>query len=398
MDSQPPAAPITRWQAARYLKPGSNSSLGSRSGAAANTTARSSRDWVAALTQALAQRKVFPSPTDNSSSSTPAINPLSAASPSAAALAALSAPSIPALNTPTTTAVNFPRPAGDNGRGIHWIPTVHSSKEVVDKYVNEAAAMNVKWAVVLNDGVNIGDNDYLVKRLVEKGIMPVMRVYTSGLVPVTGDLGALVKHYKAMGVSYYQLYNEPNLAAENPDGKPSVQRYLDVWLPAARKVVEAGGLPGFGALSPQGEANDLQFLQQALQGVKARGAGGLLDSTWLSMHNYAAGQDINDKSGFARFKEYASVMERTLGRTLPIIGTEGGVYITKDVSESRQVQLVTDSYKYMARQREPYLLAYSYWVIANEAGGGNDGEYSHQALFRGDGSVSPIVNALRGMA
>ena len=56
---------------------------------------------------------------------------------------------------------------------------MRSSKEVVDKYVNEAAAMNVKWAVVLNDGVNIGDNDYLVKRLVDKGIMPVMRVYTA---------------------------------------------------------------------------------------------------------------------------------------------------------------------------------------------------------------------------
>jgi hypothetical protein len=275
---------------------------------------------------------------------------------------------------------------------------VRSSKEVVDKYVNEAVAMNVKWAVVLNDGVNTSDNDYLVKQLVDKGIMPVMRVYTPGVVPITGDLSAMVKHYKAMGVTYFQLYNEPNLAAENPDRTPSVQRYLDVWLPAAKTVVEAGGLPGFGSLSPQGEANDLEFLKQSLQGVKERGAGGILDSTWLSMHNYAAGQDINDQSGFARFREYAAVMERTLGRTLPIIGTEGGVYVTKDVPESRQVQLVTDSYRYMARQREPYLLAYSYWVIANEAGGGDDGDYSHQALFRADGSVSPIVNALRGMA
>ena len=208
----------------------------------------------------------------------------------------------------------------------------------------------------------------------------------------------MVKHYKAMGVSYFQFYNEPNLAAENPDGKPNVQRYLDVWLPAARTVVAAGGLPGFGALSPQGEANDLQFLQQALQGVKAQGAGRLLDSTWLSMHNYAAGQDVNDKSGFARFKEYAAVMERTLGRTLPIIGTEGGVYITKDVPESRQVQLVTDSYKYMARQREA--VSPGLFVLGDCQRGGwrHDGEYSHQALFRADGSVSPIVNALRGMA
>jgi hypothetical protein len=267
----------------------------------------------------------------------------------------------------------------------------------VDRFVDEAVSMKVKWAVVLNDGTNTTENDYLVKQLVLKGIMPVMRVYTPGLVPINGDLSAMVKHYKAMGVSYFQLYNEPNLAGENPDGKPNVQRYLDLWLPAAKTVIAAGGLPGFGALSPQGQQNDLEFLQQALSGVVSRGSGSVLDSTWLSMHNYAAGQPVSDRTGFSRFKEYASVMQRTLGRVLPIVGTEGGVYATGDVSESRQVQLVTDAYRHMS-QREPYLLAYSYWVIANEAGGGRDGEYSYQALFRGDGSVSPIVNALRGLA
>ena len=32
---------------------------------------------------------------------------------------------------------SFPRPAGDNGWGIHWIPTVSQDRAIVDRFVNE---------------------------------------------------------------------------------------------------------------------------------------------------------------------------------------------------------------------------------------------------------------------
>src|SRR4051812_25117232 len=149
----------------------------------------------------------------------------------------------------------YPRPTPNNGRGLHWIPTTKQSKSDIDRFAREARWMGVRWVVFLNQDANIGDNDYLVQQLTKNGITPVMRVLTHRGAPIQGDLGAMVRHYTALGVFYYALYNEPNLPSENQDQPPSVDRYLDLWLPAARQVAAAGGLPGIGSLSPGAEVD-----------------------------------------------------------------------------------------------------------------------------------------------
>lgn len=313
------------------------------------------------------------------------------ASPAAVRQAYAAAPASPA---PTALSLaDFPRPSQDNGRGMHWIPTVAQSPEVVDRYIAALKGMRIKWVTFLNDGAQTGTNDYLVQQLKASDIEPVLRVYTDGLRPIDGDLGAMVRHYTALGVSYFQLYNEPNHSVENAGGQPDVNRYLDLWLPAAKTVAENGGLPGFGALSPGGEFKDTEFLAQALDGLKARGELGVLDRAWLSIHNYQGDRPVDDTEGFARFKVYARVLQDKLGRLMPMIGTEGGTFTSGPADEPRRIQRVTDAYRYMA-QREPYNFAYSYWVIANAAGGGHDAAWEWQALFRPDGH-SPLVDALR---
>ncbi len=291
----------------------------------------------------------------------------------------------------------FPRPAGDNGRGMHWIPTLHQSPRVIDRFVRELQAMKIKWAVILNDGTDAARNDYLVQRLVQAGIMPVMRIYTPGLQPLDAKaLEHLVRHYRKLGVYYYQLYNEPNLRFENGGRDPDVGRYLDLWIPAAEAVMRAGGFPGFGALSPSGDVDDVAFLRAALRELKRRGRLDVLDRAWLSVHNYLGSHpvaDTGDGMGFFRYRRYAEVLLEELGRYLPMIGTESGAYPDNGLTVEEQVQRVRQAYAYLAR-REPYFLAYSYWVIANEAGGGRDPAFSQQALFRPDG-VSPVVSALK---
>lgn len=280
----------------------------------------------------------------------------------------------------------YPQPAVNNGRGLHWIPTTSSSPAVVDRFVAEAQRMGVRWVTFLNQGTEIGANDYLVKRLVEAGIMPIMRIYTDAGAPIEGDLAALVRHYRGLGVHYFQLYNEPNLRVENGGRMPDVNRYLDFWLPAARIVAANGGLPGFGALSPQGDVDDLTFLREALRQIKARGAIDALNRAWLSVHNYG--------TDYLRVRRYDEILRQELGRSLPQIGTEAGVYSGPHLSEEEQVRILADAYRYM-RHREPYYLAYTYWVIANALGGGHDPAWEPQALFRADGKVSPLVAILQ---
>lgn len=309
--------------------------------------------------------------------------PTTAVQPSAALLS----------NTQPLTLADYPRPPADNGQGIHWIPTVSQTPEVVDRFVSEAVSMGMKWVLFLNEGTDIGANDYLVKQLTKAGIEPIMRIYTPGLTPIEGNIKKMVQHYKKLGVDYFQIYNEPNLMVETGGRYPNVDQYLNLWTAAAQQVIEGGGLPGFGALSPQGEMDDRSFLQQALVGLKKRGLTHLLDRAWLSMHNYTGPRPLNDPDGFMRFKQYDGIVKAILGHSLPIIGTEGGTHITDHVSEEKQVEMVTDAYKYMRNQREPYNFAYTYWILAN----GHDSAWDEHALIRPDGPTA-LAKALKKIA
>jgi hypothetical protein len=290
---------------------------------------------------------------------------------------------------------------------MHWIPTTGQSNSAVDRFVAEARRMGVKWVTFLNDGANVGTNDYLVTRLVAAGIEPVMRLYSPTLAPLQGDIEGMVRHYSALGVHYYQPFNEPNLAAENPDGTVSVDRYLDAWIPAARAIVAGGGLPGFGSMAPGGDLDDQQFLTAALEGLKARGRGDLLDRSWLSMHNYTWNhpiQDRGDGDGFFKFRAYHRIVQQALGRELPIIGTEGGSFVGEQedlkmapVTPTMAADWTRQAFGYMQSQREPWLFASSVWTIADLAAGGSDARFESQALFKADGSQSGIVQALQGM-
>jgi len=139
----------------------------------------------------------------------------------------------------------------------------------------------------------------------------------------------------------------------------------------------------------------------------ARGEADALDRAWLSMHNYMFNHPLDyaeDSNGYLKFRWYDRIIREKLGRPMPIIGTEGGAYpgAHEDkrfppLSEAEQVRRVVDAYRYMDR-REPYYFAYSYWIIANEEGGGYDRAFTDHALFKSGGRVSPIVSALKALA
>jgi hypothetical protein len=318
-------------------------------------------------------------------------------------------PRAPTSSTPSTPMAldAYPHPNGDNGRGMHWVPTTFQSRAAVDRFVAEAQRMGVKWVTFLNEGANIGQNDYLVSKLVGAGIEPIMRLYSAGLNPIQGDVEGMVRHYMGMGVHYFQPFNEPNLGVEQPDGVPSVERYLLAWIPAAQAIVRGGGLPGFGSLAPGGDMNDLEFLSAAIEGLRSRGQLGLLDRGWLSMHNYTHNHPIEqraDTDGFFKFRAYHDILRGALGRDMPIIGTEGGTFTGEHedatlpaVDDAAAVSMATQAYAYMRQQREPWNFAYSFWTIANEAAGGSDPRFTQEALFKADGSASPIVSALQAL-
>jgi hypothetical protein len=125
------------------------------------------------------------------------------------------------------------------------------------------------------------------------------------------------------------------------------------------------------------------------------------------MHNYTHNHPIEerpDTDGFFKFRAYHKILHDALGRDVPIIGTEGGTFLDEHedttlpaVDASMAVNMASQAYRYMQDQREPWNFVYSFWTIANEAGGGTDSDFREHALFRADGTASPIVSALQAL-
>ena len=113
--------------------------------------------------------------------------------------------------TPGVDFSRFPRPTRDNGRGIHWVPTILGQPpDVVDRFLGEADQMGIRWIKLMQADQATVEHTYLLRGMAQRGMMPVLRVYKRFNAPYE-HLAALVKAAKPLGVVYYELYNEPNL-------------------------------------------------------------------------------------------------------------------------------------------------------------------------------------------
>ena len=283
----------------------------------------------------------------------------------------------------------FPRPQGDNGRGIHWFPTLSQKRQVVDRFVPELQSMHVRWVVVLQglEEWNLDANDYLIDQLNAAGIVPVMRIDAQVGALNLERLRLVVQHYRAKGVRYFQIYNEPNFRAEWADQKQvNASGFVEQWLPAAQVVAENGGLPGLAPLAPTGDLDDVLFLENALTTLVRARRFDIINVMWLAIHNYGG---LDDK-GFFRYRRYDAMARYVLGQHLPMLATEGGMGDAQNSADT-----VVAAFEHM-QAREPWLLAYCPWLIGNAVGGGHDDTWESQAWFQRGGAL-PVVERVKGM-
>ncbi len=272
---------------------------------------------------------------------------------------------------------NLPRPTDDNGRGLHWFPTTHQSRAVVDRFVPELVAMRIRWVVVL-PGMNDWDlvaNDYLVERLRAAGIMPILRIVRQVGELDYRRLGWVVARYRDKGVRFFQVFNEPNIGEEW--GNPALQspeQFTMYWARAAEVVAGNGGLPGFAPMSPKADDSDLVFFGAALEELERTRRYDLLNLMWIGVHNYG-GMTPN---GFWRYRRYDAAVRQVLGANLPILATEGGME-TADAN----TEFMKAMFNFVEREREPYLIAFAPWLIGNAVGGGHDPTWEPAAWFIG---------------
>lgn len=356
----------------------------------------------------------------------------------------------------------YPRPAGDNGRGVHWIPTNQPQpQEVIDYFIAEIKAMNIKWVKFLQDDRPEVVHPYLIEQLAANDIEPILRVY----LPFNGPyqyLPELVSQAGAMGVHYFELYNEPNVAGPAggwPEGEPvRVGQMVDWWILAAREVHAAGGRPSLPPLAGGGTVDDMVFLRQFLDGIKARGQTELLVGAWIPVHNYflnhpldypadpvnvddmpLTGAEIEarglspdqveainqarrraklpraqggfwvgntieeDSNAFGKFEAYASIFYSRFGFYLPILSTEGGAILgaAEDpryppVQAADVTGRTLAAYHFMLDDAPGYFFVHTPWLLANNAGGHPDQRFENAAWYKDrEGTTLEVVEALK---
>ncbi|MCC7354010.1 MAG: hypothetical protein IT330_09650 [Anaerolineae bacterium] len=294
----------------------------------------------------------------------------------------------------------FPRPPKDNGWGIHWVPTLHAQPAAtVDRFVNEAARLGIKWVKIMQADQPKVEHEYLIHSLVKRGIMPILRVYRADNTPYE-HLEALVRQAVPLGVHYFELYNEPNVSGESGGWRAgeriSPERIADNWLLAAQAVVRAGGLPGTPAPAPGGNYEDTAFLKAFLRRIVARGQKEILAKSWIALHNYLLNHPLDypedpvnlqsaplsaqeiarrglseaevrfindarassrrprsqggyyrgstiqqDSNAFRKFETYNAIILQEVGFAMPILSTEGGAI--PGTQEDPRYPRVTDS-------------------------------------------------------
>lgn len=284
---------------------------------------------------------------------------------------------------------DFPRPANDNGRGLHgsFDPRWTGGEQGLDYWVNLLVELNIKWFKVLDD---VGSSAPLCAKLLAVGIFPIVRMIrrdpppNDTPEPNPGHLGSseekTLRQLIDLGVRYFETNNEPNLSIEwktqaFPSNPLEAAKLVALnWLFDARLILSLGAFPGLPAVS----SGDDMDLIGALATLGRHDI--LLEGCWIALHNYCGNRPLtypddpisrsghlltdeqyaqqppwvwwntahgrvdsvdeinelranlanpaatiqHDHTCFREFEYYDALAMKYLGRSIPIISTEGG--------------------------------------------------------------------------
>lgn len=245
------------------------------------------------------------------------------AAPTGTALAATptsTPPPVLPLRTdlPALALRDWPRPANDNGRCFHFLPTGYYTQEDFDIQIPRLQGLQARWVLAL-----YADENQLrlaAPRFKAAGIIPVwrktMRAYQR-YYAWDRDIQIL----KDNGLPpYFQLYNEPDIGEEWDGRDIDKDQWVSIFIQTAKDVYNAGGYVGMQTL-------DEEWLRTVIQSVKAQKGERLFGRFFFVPHPYGLNHPpsyTEDDNGVLGYRTFVNVFQQELGFVPPMIAGEGG--------------------------------------------------------------------------
>ena len=259
-------------------------------------------------------------------------------------------------------------PSNGTRLGFHYFPdTFHYQDSNLHTWLPELKALGASWLTLIAPMDRAVPEHFLVG-LLKAGIEPILHFPHPLKFPSQLEsLQLLFKAYANWGVRYIILFDRPNTRQAWPAKAwvqvDLVERFLDLYLPAAEEALQNGLLPIFPPLEPGGDYWDTAFLRAALQGIQRRGHMDLLKSLVLGAYakveerplNWGAGgperwpgarpyytpPGQQDQRGFYVFDWYLALAKAVLGETLPILlfGAGSRMKVSSDPASLEQAGL-----------------------------------------------------------
>ena len=326
------------------------------------------------------------------------------------------------------TTLDLPSPKHNTHLGFHYYPDeTHYRSEDLQTWLPRLRALGTSW-ITLRGSMARAIPEQFVSGLLDAGIEPIVHIPAVPIQPVDLDaIGDLARVYAGWGLNYLVLYDTPNDRQSWPDGmfdrSDLVDRFLDLWIPAADAACEMGMLPILPPLKQGGTYWDTSFLSAVLDKMASRekGTDYLLEKLilgayafagphppdwgrggttgWPSAQPYMTPTDSQDQRGFWSFEWYSEVAQQELGTTLPILMMAGGAVADETdptTGQPKDLAWHTSCNLCIARaaidgQLPDYLLNVNYWVLCASP----ESEYALQAWYKPGDSTLPIVRELK---
>ena len=239
-------------------------------------------------------------------------------------------------STPVRPLDRWPRPKGDNGRGLHFLPIPAFDEYALDLYIYHMLELDMRWATVY-----YGDENTLrlaAQKFHDAGMMvlwrPQVRPYEAYPDPLVQRDVEILR--QAGMPPYIQLYNEPTVGQEWDGRAFDFDLYAGNFIRAADALYQAGGYIGIQDVDP---AN----LARLLQTIQDQGKSYLLSEAFFVPHCYGSNhppaypydaQNQADNPGATIYDDYnasvlcflkfAQVWQDQVGFVPPMIMGEGG--------------------------------------------------------------------------